>query len=95
MKQFEKILSEISPNIEVWAFGSRVKGTSKIYSDLNLALISDEKIELKTIFLLEEAFDESNLPFKVDVLDYDRVDPNFQVIIDQQYEVVQKLPFKI
>ena len=32
------ILQEIAPDREVWAFGSRVKGTAKPYSDLDLVI---------------------------------------------------------
>tara|TARA_Y100001933_G_C18822271_1_gene489776 strand:+ start:66 stop:365 length:300 start_codon:yes stop_codon:yes gene_type:complete len=85
----EKILKDNLPGIEVRAFGSRVKGTHRPHSDLDLVLVADGKVDLKTIFLLEEAFDESDLPYKVDILDYSRIDESFKKIIDKNYEVIQ------
>ena len=40
--------------------------------------------------LLREAFEESDLPFRVDVVDYRTVSEAFRAIIDQSYEVIQQ-----
>lgn len=37
----QHILQKHVPGHAVWAFGSRVKGTAKPYSDLDLAIITD------------------------------------------------------
>lgn len=66
----------------VVVFGSRIKGTSKRFSDLDLCLknpIKDYEYEL-----LKEAFEKSDLPFKVDLVDYHRVDDSFKKIIDNE-----------
>ena len=39
-----KYLQKYVPNREVWAFGSRVTGKARKYSDLDLAIIGDEPI---------------------------------------------------
>jgi predicted nucleotidyltransferase len=57
----EKILKENGPDIEVRAFGSRVKGTHNMYSDL---------------------------PYKVDILDYCRIDESTKKITNKNYEVI-------
>ena len=62
-----------------YVFGSRLKGTAKKFSDLDLCykdLISDE-----TIGNLREQFEESDLPFKVDFLSWQRCLPEFQILI--------------
>jgi len=41
---------------------------------------------------LREAFAESNLPFRVEILDYNAISKEFQAVIDKQYEVVQQKP---
>ena len=67
---------------DVVVFGSRIKGTSKRFSDLDLCLkapISDYEYEL-----LKEAFEKSDLPFKVDLVDYSKIDGSFKKIIDQE-----------
>lgn len=73
----------------VWAFGSRVKGTAKAYSDLDLAIISPQPLSLTTMAALKEAFDESNLPMRVDVVDWATTSESFRHIIEQNKVIVQ------
>ena len=53
---------------DFYAFGSRVKGTHKLLSDLDLCVLNEIPILEKA--QLQEDFDESNLPFKVDVIEW-------------------------
>ncbi len=55
-----------------------------------MAVAGEKKIAQKTIDRLEEAFEESDLPFRVDVLDWNAVSPEFKKIIERAYEVVQE-----
>jgi predicted nucleotidyltransferase len=84
------ILKRLVPNAEVRAFGSRVTWTAKDHSDLDLAIVGDGPLDFRAQALLEEAFEESDLPFRVDVVDWATVSENFRLIITKQYEVVQK-----
>lgn len=84
------ILCKHVPDYEVWAFGSRVKGTAKPYSDLDLAIISDRRLSLDITAGLSEAFSESDLPWRVDVLDWAATSEAFQKIIAQNHVVIQK-----
>jgi predicted nucleotidyltransferase len=84
------ILGRHVPDAEVRAFGSRVSGTAKGHSDLDLAIVGDEPLDFRTKTLLEEAFEESDLPFRVDVVDWAAVSEEFRRIIARQYETVQK-----
>jgi len=49
-------------------FGSRIKGTSKRLSDLDVCL--KDKILDSDYELLKEKFEKSDLPFKVDLVEY-------------------------
>ena len=42
--------------------------------------------------LLREAFEESDLPFRVDIVDYNTVSEAFRAIIEEKYEIVQDKP---
>ncbi|MBF0625623.1 MAG: nucleotidyltransferase domain-containing protein [Magnetococcales bacterium] len=84
------ILKKHLPDREVWAFGSRAKWTAKQYSDLDLALLGDEPLELGVLAGLEEDFSESDLPFKVDVVDWATTAEGFRRIIEKDRVVVQK-----
>lgn len=78
-----RILNEIVPDREVRAFGSRVTGKAKPFSDLDLAVMGDEPLPLETRAQLDEAFSESDLPWKVDVLDWAQTEQGFQEAIKE------------
>ena len=84
------ILDRHVPNCEVRAFGSRVSGPAKSYSDLDLAVVAPTKLNPDTLRHLKEAFEESDLPFRVDVLDWHETSAEFQKVIEKDYEVVQR-----
>jgi hypothetical protein len=81
-------LQKYLPNMEFRVFGSRFQGTAKRYSDLDIALISQSPIPLQTLSQLEEIFAESDLPYKIDLVDVQRVSESFRSIIDKGYELL-------
>jgi len=74
---------------EVWAFGSRATWTAKEYSDLDLAVIGDEPLGLTVSAALTDDFAKSDLPFKVDVVDWATTSESFRKIIQHDRVVVQ------
>ena len=66
----------------IWAFGSRAKHQPKPYSDLDLAIISDTALALSLLATLEHEFSESDLPFKVDIVDWATCSAEFRRIIE-------------
>ena len=76
-----RILNIHMPDVEVRAFGSRVKWTAKPYSDLDLVLMTERPLTLDEEAQLKEAFDESTLPFKVDFVDWASTSKTFREII--------------
>jgi len=87
-KLIQHILHTHVPACEVRVFGSRVTGTAKKYSDIDLVIVGSEKISPTTLSLLKEAFQESDLPFRVDVLDWHSISQEFQKVINLRYEVL-------
>jgi predicted nucleotidyltransferase len=83
-----KILGTHAPNGEVWVFGSRQRRTYRKHSDLDLAVVGNGRQSLSVIGNLKEAFMDSTLPYRVDVLDYHAVLPSFREIIDAEHEVI-------
>jgi predicted nucleotidyltransferase len=80
----EEILEEIVPDRTVVVFGSRAGGNPKPFSDLDLAILGDEPLTLEVAARLSEAFSDSALPWKVDVVDWERADPAFRGRIQDQ-----------
>ncbi len=85
----KKILEEIIPEKKVIAFGSRVDGRSKEYSDLDLLILEEEKIDLKKLFEIQEKFEESDLTFRVDISDEKRISSGFLKNIMKNSEIIQ------
>ena len=56
----EKILKRHIPHYAVWAFGSRVTGTTKKTADLDLTVISDQPLSLTLQAELKEDFCNSS-----------------------------------
>ena len=86
----DDVLHSHVPDLEVWAFGSRVTGNAKKTSDLDIAIISDEPIDLVLLSNIRDAFSESNLPFKVDVVDFVSVSPGFQRLIEKEKIILKE-----
>ena len=83
------ILSRHIPEREVWAFGSRVTGTAKPYSDLDLAILGEEAMPTRTYKQLIEAFQESDLSFRVELVEWTTISPAFRERIRQNHAVIQ------
>ena len=84
LKIVQSILCDLLPQgVKVWVFGSRATWKSKEYSDLDLALEGEEKLDLDILLNIEEAFEESDLPWKVDVLDVHNTSSAFLKAIEQ------------
>ena len=84
------ILAEHVPECEVRAFGSRATWTARDYSDLDLAIVGEGPSDWRTMSQLREAFEESDLPMRVDVLDWHAISDSFRKVIERDYVVVQK-----
>jgi predicted nucleotidyltransferase len=77
------------PQHEVWAFGSRVTGRAKPFSDLDLVVIAKEPLSLDQRAALAEALTESNLPWTVDLLDWATTSPAFRRLIAAEHRLLQ------
>ncbi len=85
-----EILLRHVPDLDVWAFGSRARFTAKKHSDLDLVVVGDRPLPLPTHAALVEAFSESDLPYRVDVVDWATTDEQFRRIIERDKVVVQE-----
>jgi len=90
------LLAEYLPAAEVLAFGSRVQGTGHEASDLDLVVRRpDAVLEVTTtLSALREALVESNLPIRVDLLDWAALKPHFWREIERAYVVLQAAPHR-
>jgi type I restriction enzyme S subunit len=87
--EVSRILRIHIPGYEVWAFGSRVTWSAKQYSDLDLAVITKHPLPLSISADLKNAFAESSLSIKVDVVDWATTAESFRRIIEKGKVIVQ------
>jgi predicted nucleotidyltransferase len=70
-----------SKNRRVFVFGSRAKGTTKRFADLDLAFDMGSPLTRQEQLDLADKFEESNLSYKVDIVDLHTVSKSFADII--------------
>jgi predicted nucleotidyltransferase len=83
------ILRRHVPDREVVAFGSRATGTAKEFSDLDLAVMGDEPVPHRVLGAMAGDFDESDLPFKVDIVEWATTSESFRKIIERDKVTMQ------
>lgn len=88
LTEVRRILQRYVPDRPVHAFGSRVTGNAKPFSDLDLAIMGETPLDFRQLSALKDAFAESNLPFRVDVVDWAATKEAFRKIIERKFEVV-------
>ena len=88
--QLENLLRQHLPEVEVWAYGSRVKGESHGGSDLDLVLRGPQLAPLpfKALCDFQEAVQESTIPFFVEARDWARLPESFHREIEREYVVL-------
>lgn len=78
------ILADHVPGAKAWVYGSRVLGTAKRFSDLDLAIEDEHELAIETWAALRHAFQESDLPITVDLLDMRTVKQPFKRVVEEQ-----------
>lgn len=76
------ILARHLPGREVQLFGSRANGAAKPYSDIDLVIMGDEVLPVTTMRILRDAFDDSDLPFQVDLVEWAGTSEKFRKVIE-------------
>ncbi len=64
----------------VFVFGSRAAGKAGKFSDYDIGIIGKKSVSSFKKVLIEEALEESNIPYKVDIVDFSLVSPEFKKI---------------
>jgi predicted nucleotidyltransferase len=81
--------SNLPEDVRVFAFGSRVHGRNlKPYSDLDLCLRAEKPLPVTVLTKLAADFEDSHLPYKVDVVDWGALSPEFRDVIAGDLEAL-------
>jgi predicted nucleotidyltransferase len=79
----KQILRAHLPERRIAAFGSRVQGTARQFSDLDLLVLGDEPVASEVLSELRYAFAESDLSISVDVVEWATLSPSFRRVIER------------
>lgn len=85
-----EIINRLASDCDVLAFGSRVTGKNRKYSDLDLAFIAPygKRLPKKQYSKLKDNFGISDLLFRVDIVDYNSCEDYFKKIIDERNQKI-------
>lgn len=75
------ILKAHVPSYEVLVFGSRYSGNVHEHSDLDIAIKGPGKLDILLLADIRDDFQNSDLPFRVDIVDFNGISPEFQKVI--------------
>jgi predicted nucleotidyltransferase len=82
----QETLGRLLHDGHAWVFGSRARGNAKPHSDLDIAVsgkVPGTPLPMDVQAALADGFSDSDLPFKVDVVDLATVRPSFREIIER------------
>lgn len=84
----KQTVSEYLQEYKLYIFGSRAKGKAKKYSDIDIAIDSPE-LTTKIKSKLEFIFENSTMPYEVDIVDLNNITYSFKNLIkDDLIEIV-------
>ncbi|MFN8548234.1 MAG: nucleotidyltransferase domain-containing protein [Candidatus Eisenbacteria bacterium] len=89
LAKIRSILHRQVPRARVFAFGSRVRGNAARWSDLDLAIDTGGRLTILELGLLREAFSESDVPYRVDVVDWNALSEEFKDAIRAELTPIQ------
>ena len=68
---------------KVYLYGSRARGTEYEVSDIDLAIKSKDLSAIQ-LSQLKEAFHESHIPYKIDLVDFNKVDKDLKENVQKE-----------
>ena len=88
--------ADLPQSAKAWVFGSRATGRARRYSDLDLAIDAGRRLTLDEIARLSEAFSDSDLPYKVDLVDWQDIDDRWrQMIVAERVPLTEAAQRKV
>ena len=82
----EALLAEYIAQGSLYVFGSRVSGESDKFSDLDLLIRSEKALPFPELLHLKDELEFSELPMRVDLLDWHKISPEFRENIEGKCE---------
>jgi predicted nucleotidyltransferase len=78
------ILQALFPGIKVYLYGSRARKEFREFSDIDIALDAEHKLDYIDVGEARNILNASNFPYNFDVVDYQSISSDFKNIIDSE-----------
>lgn len=88
-REVVSILGKYLGAMTVYLVGSRARGRTKPYADIDLLVMNDDPLTPQTRALLRYAFEESNIPFKVDIIENATITESFRKRLHRDCKAIE------
>lgn len=83
-EQAERVKQILSPYpYAFYVYGSRAKNTARSLSDLDICIKSEKPLSIHVLAEIDARFEDSDLPFKVDVREWCALSARFKSLIQK------------
>lgn len=72
------VISTLFPQAKIYLYGSRARGTYKHGSDIDVAIDAGKKLERVDVGEARDMLNESNIPYKIEVVDFHNIPDQMQ-----------------
>ena len=89
LKLIKKIVLENIPKDKflVFLFGSRTLNKHRFGADVDIGIKGNKELNQDIIYKIKEKIEESIVPFKVDIIDFSKVDESFKTEAFKNVEI--------
>ena len=67
------VISALMPDVKIYLFGSRARGTNTLMADIDIALDGGKELSRADVDEVKSMFKESNIMYMIDVVDFHSV----------------------
>ncbi len=75
IEQIKSIISNHLTNGKIFIYGSSVSENN--FNDIDVGIM-ESSIDERTVYVIKNELEESNLPYKFDIINFDKVDNKFK-----------------
>ncbi len=80
LSAIQKIIRNYLPdkNFQIFLFGSRASGFARRFSDFDIGITGKTRVPPTKLELIQSDLEDSDIPYKVEVVDFAGVDESFK-----------------
>lgn len=84
------VISALMPDVKIYLFGSRARGTNSDRADIDIALDGGKRLPIADVDEIKSMFKESNIIYQVDVVDFYQVSDLMRKAIENDRVIWKK-----